>query len=123
MGGYCRDCGNAMCVCAEVAKEPDVSNCVFIDKDVLNEIQAENAKLRAENELLQEQNKKLEECDSCKYWDKAEFGEKFIRYEAALDESLAIIAHICPDTYNNSEAIKMISDELLKALNKEGIDE
>jgi len=42
--------------------------------------------------------------------------KRLIELESAIDESLAIIAHIDPDTYNHSTAIRMISDELLKTI-------
>ncbi len=49
MSGYCPDCGNTLCVCDEIAKQPDISNCVLIDKVMLQEMQDQ---INAANELI-----------------------------------------------------------------------
>ena len=37
MSGHCVDCGNVMCVCDQLKNEPDISNCVLVDKDTLEQ--------------------------------------------------------------------------------------
>ena len=39
-----------------------------------------------------------------------------IRLKNCINECLAIVAHVDPETYNNRQAVDMIKNEMLKAL-------
>ena len=41
MSGECLDCGNVICVCKELEKQPDISNCILVDKDYLKQLKAD----------------------------------------------------------------------------------
>jgi len=67
MSGECRDCGNAVCVCRELEKQPDISNCILVDKCLLKEMKDEIASLKKELKERSERIKDLEDhmCDIC----------------------------------------------------------
>lgn len=41
------------------------------------------------------------------------------KLKSCIDECLAIAAHACLDTYNNSEALRMCVEEMLKTVRKQ----